>query len=120
VNKRIYYILLPILALLVCSYGMLYHAVSVARTSAAESFITIAPEQKLPFSSDLKKQEKKIDINAMRIKAKHDVVAINIPTFWEPPVAFVYHTKPYNSFYCVYELCAFHAGYHLRGPPALA
>ena len=99
---------------------MLYHSVSVAQASERKSVTIILPEQQPPFSSNLTKQEKKVDINAMRIKAKHDAVAINIPTFWEPQIAFVFHTRPYNGFYCAYELCAFHAGYHLRGPPALA
>jgi len=119
VNRRIYYILLPILALLAGSFGMLYHSVSVAQASVGKCITTISPKQQFPFSSNLKKQEKKADINAMRIKAKHDVVAINIPAQWKPTPLFVYYNKPYNSFYCAYELCAFHAGYHLRGPPAL-
>ena len=120
-NKRIYFIILPILALLSGSYGMLYNLVSNQQATTSELNITVAsPQNSLPFSSNLKKQEKKIDINAMRIKAKHDVMAVNIPFHWEPLTLFVYHTKAHNGWYSVYELCAFRAGYHLRGPPSLA
>ena len=108
-NKRICFILLPVIALLCVSIGMLYYSVSTARNFSERGGAIISSRGALS-SGNLKKQDKKIDINAMRIKAKRDVVAINIPPQWELAVLFVYYNKPYNSFYCAYELCAFHAG----------
>ena len=117
-NKKVCFILLPIIALLCVSCGMLYYSVSTAKNFSEQSATTVSTPSALS-SGNLKKQEKKIDINAMRIKAKRDVVAINVPPQWALAALSVHYNKPYNSFYCAYELCAFHAGYHLRGPPAL-
>ena len=122
-NKRIYYILFPILAMLFSiadsHVGIEYNIASGTKASSIPGIANFSAAHAHPFSSNLKKQEHKVNINAIRIKAKHDAIAISILTYWELGVPFIYYTKSYCSSHNSYELNAHLPCYNLRGPPSL-
>ena len=119
-NKRIYFILFPILALLFSS--------SNGRENKFISFQAGIPvfnytcqtsvQNSGPFSSDLKKGGGKINKNAIRIKAWDGSFAIDIPAQWTPTRRVIYSVKPVNSTYTVFLQQAYASDHNLRGPPA--
>lgn len=117
-NKRIYHFLLPLLVILFSIICRGDNAVFFQESTPGLSITEISDAHTLPFSTDLKKGDKKVNINAIRVKARHDILAVNIPAHGEPVVHFVYYTKAYYSSYNFCELYANLPGYNLRGPPS--
>ena len=118
-NKRIYCIFLPVLAILFSIFCSADNAIFFQQNAPGLNITKVSAGHSLPFSSGLKKGDKKVNINAIRVKAKHDATATHIPAHWESAASIVYYAKSYFSSYSACELHAHLKGYNLRGPPSV-
>ncbi len=119
-NKRIFFILLPILFLLFnTSQGRGIDITSSPKQAGSTFIIKAAAQNTVPSSSDLKNGGGKVNRNAIRIKAKNGFFELNIPEVWTFTARAIYPTKLVFGVYNIYTADAHPAIYNLRGPPSL-
>ena len=115
-NKRLYLILFPILALIVSINCRGDNTVFSNKPFSNATIITAA-QNHLPYSVNLNKQSDHKAKNAIRIKACEGSAAIVFIAGWLPVSIKSYHTKPIY-FYNNNHTLSFHSCQHkLRGPP---
>lgn len=120
-NKRIFFILQPILFLLFnTSQGKGIDIKSFPKGAGSTFVSQASAHNTIPSSSDLKNGGGKVNRNAIRIKAKNGFFELNIPQFWSFTAKAIYHTKLVFGIYNIYTADAHPAIYNLRGPPSLA
>jgi hypothetical protein len=116
-NKRIYFILLPILALLFSFSGRGEDLILC--TPASECSIAIASLQNhIPHSFNQTRDDTNQKKNKIRIKAWDDYSAIDVAESWLQFPKKYYYLKPTFSGYTSYFQSAHFSRYNLRGPPA--
>ena len=118
-NKRIFFILLPVFLLLLnTSKGIDIKSFS---KKAASSFASpSSAHTSTPPSSDLKNGGGKVNRNAIRIKAKNGFFELNIPEAWSFTTKIAYPAGLVFGLYNIYAADAHPAINKLRGPPSLA
>lgn len=115
-NKRIYFILLPILALLFSFSGRADDAVLYLPVSEF-SITGVSLQNHIPHSFSLTKDDNHKKQNKIRIKARDDYSAIDVvePRIQLSPI--YYYNKPTCRVCTVYFLSVHHPKHNLRGPP---
>ena len=120
-NKRIIFILLPILFLLFnTGQGRGIELKSFTKERGSSFVSQASPRNTVPSSSDLKNGGSKVNRNAIRIKAKNGFFELNIPEVWSFTAKAIYPTRLVFGVYNIYTADAHPAIYNLRGPPVLA
>ena len=116
-NKRVYFILLPILALLfILSGGQR----NVARFQPVSQFSVRgnSRQQHASHSVNLAKNDSHQKKNKIRIKACDDYSALEVAEMSVPSSPIFYYCKPAYKVCAVYFLSAHYSEYNLRGPPS--
>ena len=117
-NKRIYFILLPILAIIFSIICGKNNAVSFNEPSHDLRITKNVVQVDFPYSPGVKKENNNRIKNAIRIKALHDVVAIDISSILDPIFICLLSPRVIYGGYRLYELSAHFSTSGLRGPPA--
>jgi hypothetical protein len=118
-NKRIYLILLPILAILFSITGRTNNPLFATQTVHGSKISRVVIQNDFPASPDLTKNNRSRIRTAIRIKAWDDAVAINITP--APGIVFHHFLSPSIIYggYRVNELSAHFSTSGLRGPPVV-
>ena len=117
-NKRIFFILLPILALLFNTSDVKGTDFKSFPKESGSGFVSQASAQStIPSSSDLKNGSGKVNRNAIRIKANNGALELDIPKVWSFATRAVYLARLVFGIYNIYTADAHPAIYNLRGPP---
>jgi len=120
-NKRLYFILYPLLALLAIFY--------TSRDTIVTAFDKSVPSQECNFSSTrktaahghtvvLSKDTRERSKNKIRIKANDDYAAIDIPCGFQPAPVNAYASSLNYGEYRTFFFSSPRHSYRLRGPPA--
>ncbi len=120
-NKRIFFILLPVFVLLFhTSWGNGIDFRFFPKEQSSSIVSQASAHNTIPSSSDLKNGGGKVNRNAIRIKAKNGFFELNIPEVWSFTTKVAYPTRLVFGVYNIYTADAHPAIYNLRGPPPLA
>jgi hypothetical protein len=115
-NKRIYLILLPLLALILSVINCKQDSYASFGKPGQEFNISVGHH---PYSVNLNKDTSHKHKNAIRIKAWDDATAMIAPASWIPFTRLCYYTPPAYSYYRS-PVCALRFSRHkLRGPPTV-
>jgi hypothetical protein len=116
-NKRILFILLPLIAILVSLNCRSANTV-FSKKGGQEVTVTSGSDQNfLPYSVKLKKNNNKELKNKIRIKAWDDNSIIEVPDPWILCSEAGYYHKPMYEACAVYFQSTHFSQHHLRGPP---
>ncbi|MFI5195558.1 MAG: hypothetical protein ACHQD8_00575 [Chitinophagales bacterium] len=116
-NKRIYFILLPVLAIIFSIICWKNNSVFFNEPARDLSITKNVAQVDFPYSSGVKKENKNRIKNAIRIKAWDDAAAINIFSTPDPVFLYLLFPRVVYGGYRLYELSAHFSTSGLRGPP---
>ena len=116
-NKRIYFILLPVLAIILSIICGSNNAVFFNKSAPDLTITKHVTQIGFPYSSDLKKENKNPIKNIIRKKAWDDTNAINFCPTHDPVLPCVLFPTVVYGGYRLYELSAYFSASGLRGPP---
>ena len=120
-NKRIYFILFPILAILFCIHcnaGIAvphqdYHQGSSTWLSIGNKPV----EGEHTYLPVAKKQDHKKTKNTIRIKAWDDASAVILPLYSFTPKKYFFYANTYYPCHYSFTPSGYYSEYNLRGPP---
>lgn len=115
-NKRIFNILLPVLALILTAINCTGDYIGFSNPADGYS-ISAAHQSRHPYSVNLNKETNRKHKNAIRIKAWDDAAAMVAPTAWNPVAINCYFEKAYCCYYNAPVLSSRFSRHKLRGPP---
>ena len=115
-NKRISYILLPILVLLL-SFSSGVDGLILCKQTSELSVTGVLSQNHFPHPFSLTKDDTRQKKNKVRIKAWDDYSAIDVVTPWIQPNKVYNNYKPAFSVYDAHFQSACFSRYNLRGPP---
>lgn len=118
-NKKLYFILFPLLAMLFSIYGKGGEFIPFKKEAAGLSVSGSSIQQKAPDFSDIQKNDRKIKKNKIRIKARDAAAEMDIPLYWEAEAKVVFYQNVTYSGYILYAKSAELPVHNLRGPPAI-
>ncbi len=116
--KRISFILLPLLAILITINCLGDNSVSFQSKAHDVTFTSRHAQVWAPYSVKLNKENNKESKNKIRIKAWDEYAALDIvPPCQSSRIVYSFH-KPVYSAYDVYFQSVYISWHNLRGPPA--
>jgi len=117
-NKRISFILLPVLALII-SINCRAHYGAFFNNTVSGISISSVHQYSPSHSISANKQTNNRDKNAIRIKAKDGGAAIVLSCGWAPVANVFFYSRPSYFYYSSPVLPLRFSRYKLRGPPTV-